>query len=98
MAKRDGLGPRLRAAMEAGELTPADLSRWFGRGYQTVYCWVYHDREPQAGWREDVYRRLAALEQSVKKSKGPLIPYDVKQDLRATVLKRIMRVEHGLRS
>lgn len=98
MKKQEELGPRLRAVMEAGELTPADLSRWFGRGYQTVYCWVYHDREPQAGWRNDVYRRLEALEQSVRRSKGSLIPYDVKQPDRAAVLKRIMRADHGLRS
>jgi hypothetical protein len=98
MKKQEDLGPRLRAAMEAGELTPADLSRWFGRGYQTVYSWVYHDREPQTPWRSDVYHRLELLEKSVKRAKGPLISYDITQPGRAAALRQIMRQSHGLRS
>lgn len=97
MGKSDALGPRLRAVMEAGELTPADLAVWLGRGYQTVYCWVYYGREPQAGWRKDVYRRLEALEKAVKRAKGPLVPYGVKQAGRGQALARIMREQHGLR-
>ncbi len=91
MAKQGALGPRLRAAMEAGELTPADLARWFGRGYQTVYCWLYYDREPQAGWRLVTYRRLEQLERAVKRAKGPLIPYETKQRDRARALRGVQR-------
>ncbi len=98
MAKQtETLSSRLRAVMEAGELTPADLSVWLGRGYQTVYCWVYYDREPQAGWRKDVYRRLEALEKSVARAKGPLVPYGVKQAARGQAIAKIMKAQHGLR-
>lgn len=89
--KSEALGPRLRAVMEAGELTPADVARWFGRGYQTVYCWIYYDREPQAGWRSITYYRLELLEKAVKRAKGPLISYETKQPDRAKALTRILK-------
>lgn len=91
MAKQEALGPRLRAAMEAGELTPADLARWFGRDYQTVYCWIYYDREPRAG-RRATYRRLERLERAVKQARDmPLIPYETKQRDRARALRVVQR-------
>jgi hypothetical protein len=40
---------RLRACVERGNLTVADLARWFGRPYQTVRCWLHDGWQPAGG-------------------------------------------------
>lgn len=40
---------RLRACVESGNLTVADLGRWFGRPYATVRSWLHDGWEPAGG-------------------------------------------------
>lgn len=40
---------RLRAVMAKGNLTVADLSRWFVTPYATVRQWIEFGREPRGG-------------------------------------------------
>jgi hypothetical protein len=60
---------RLRACVEGGNLTVADLARWFDRPYPTVRCWLHDGWEP-AGGPVTVRRteeRLRQLEAFIKR-------------------------------
>ncbi len=69
------ISTRLKAIMRGGNLTIADLSRWFERPHPTVRGWVHgtgvggppHERA-------SANERLAQLEGMLKKQKGLPIP------------------------
>jgi hypothetical protein len=84
-------GDRLQATMKAGGLTSADLALWFDRRYATVHAWVYSSREPSAPWRDEAERRLILLEKAVKRSKGPLIPYELGRPERSERLRDVYK-------
>jgi hypothetical protein len=55
---------RLSRCVERGNLTVADLGRWFGRPYPTVRSWLVQGWEPGDGplTRERMQARLQELE------------------------------------
>lgn len=67
---------RLKAAQQGGNLTVADLARWFARPDPTVRCWVTRGVVPAGGPldREEVERLLVALERRIEAKRGfPLV-------------------------
>lgn len=67
---------RLRACSRGGNLTVADLGRWFARPYQTVRSW--HDRgiEPGGGPidKDHAESMLKLLETMIRKRQGFPLP------------------------
>lgn len=59
---------RLRRCVERGNLTVADLCRWFDRPYATVRCWLVAGREPSGGpvTVRRAREKLVALELAVR--------------------------------
>lgn len=67
---------RLLACQRGGNLTVADLARWFDRPYQTVRSWIEGGSEPGGGPldREHAHGSLASLEGLIRKKKGFPMP------------------------
>lgn len=67
---------RLQAAVQGGNLTVADLARWFDRPHSTVSFWVRDGKEPGGGPLDAalVAAQLATLERLIKKKKGLPVP------------------------
>lgn len=67
---------RLQTVMTGGNLTIADLARWFDRPHPTVGFWVRDGKEPGGGPLDAamVMARLAKLEKLIKQKKGLPIP------------------------
>jgi hypothetical protein len=66
---------RLKAIMENGNLTIADLARWFDRPHPTVRGWVHGGDVGGAPLdREAIEALLERLEVMLKKQKGLPIP------------------------
>lgn len=67
---------RLKACQENGNLTVADLSRWFGREYATVRGWVEDGIEPGGGPGDKQHAQslLVLLEKLIERRKGFPIP------------------------
>ena len=67
---------RLQSVMEAGNLTAADLARWFGRPDPTVRGWI-NDEHDLGGAQLDVAHvevQLNKLECLLKKKQGLPVP------------------------
>lgn len=64
--KLTNLSHRLRTCMEHGNMTVRQLAWFFDRPYQTVYTWVYRNREPFDFYAAEVDRRLVVLERLVQ--------------------------------
>lgn len=72
--KNDSFQSRAKRAMKDGDLTIADLERWFGRAHTTVWRWVHSGWEPGAGHQskklkaagEKAYEDLALLETAIE--------------------------------
>ena len=67
---------RLKRCLKAGNLTVADLARWFNRPDPTVRGWVLDGRQPAgpAKDRDDLLRSLAWLERRIAVSNGFPVP------------------------
>ena len=67
---------RLRACERGGNLTVADLARWFGRPYPTVRTWVQNGIEPGGGPidKEHAESMLGLLETLIKQKRGLPLP------------------------
>jgi hypothetical protein len=63
---------RLEHCMQVGNLSIADLSRWFGRPHSTVRCWVCDGYEPGGGPQDIAIVRseLARLETLIARRDG----------------------------
>ena len=63
---------RLSNALSQGNLTVADLSRWFGRPHPTVRGWITNGFDPRGGPHdvEYVQHMLDALEGLIRKRRG----------------------------
>ena len=67
---------RIIACQRAGNLTVADLQRWFARPYPTIRSWVNDGIQPGGGPHDkaDAEKALSTLESLVRKKKGFPIP------------------------
>lgn len=67
---------RLEHAMAVGNLTVADLARWFEVPYQTVRGWTKDGHEPSGGPIDCafVYAKTAKLERAIRKKDGLPLP------------------------
>ena len=63
---------RLSACLEQGNLTVADLSRWFDRPHPTVRGWITNGFSPRGGPHdvEHTHTLLKALEILINKRRG----------------------------
>ena len=70
------LQQRLKAVMQDGNLTVADLARWFGRPDPTVRGWVSNGGSPGGGPIDikEVEVLLSSLEKLIKSSKALPLP------------------------
>ena len=75
-SRKKSFQQRLKACQQVGNLTTADLQRWFDRPYQTVRSWVDRGIEPGGGPidREHAAQMLGLLEILIKKKQGFPIP------------------------
>lgn len=82
---------RLIRVMATGNMTLADLSRWFGRPFPTVRGWVKHGRLPGLAPMDNdrIYTLLDTLEKRIKAEQGFPIP-KMSQDRRITYLNSII--------
>ena len=66
---------RLKACQQAGNMTTADLQRWFDRPYQTVRYWL-DGTKPGGGPidRGHAQQMLELLEALIRKKKGFPVP------------------------
>lgn len=67
---------RLQAVLRGGNLTVADLARWFHRPDPTVRGWVNNGGEPGGAPLDvkEVYAGLIILEQLIRRSKKLPLP------------------------
>ena len=74
--RKKSFGQRLLACQQNGNLTVADLARWFDRPYPTLRSWVENGIEPGGGPidRQHAAELLGKLEALVKGRKGFPIP------------------------
>lgn len=68
------ISQRLQRVLRDGNLTVADLARWFDRPYPTVDGWVKKGLMPRGGPRdgEQVLVELGRLEALIKRKKLPV--------------------------
>lgn len=73
---------RIKRSQEVGNLTIADLSRWFDRPYQTVRYWSNRGSEPGGGPVDQKHAEamLNLLETLIDKRKGFPMPRLSQQD------------------
>jgi hypothetical protein len=74
--RRKTFQQRLRACERGGNLTVADLARWFDRPYPTVRSWMTDGIEPGGGPidKEHAESMLALLETLIKQKRGFPVP------------------------
>ena len=86
---------RLQAVLKAGNLTVADLARWFNRPDPTVRGWVVYGGEPGGAPMDSkqIHDLLGALERLVRKSKALPLPRLSPSER----LRRLERIRKGVR-
>lgn len=91
MRPNGSFSDRLRRVMREGNLTGADLARWFGRPDPTVRGWINDERQFRGAALDQAYvkAQLAKLEKLLGRKQGLPVP-------RMTLAKRIAYLE-GLR-
>lgn len=67
---------RLLLVQRDGNLTVADLARWFDRPSATLHHWIKHDRQPGGGPidREHAHQLMKLLETLIAKKWGLPVP------------------------
>lgn len=74
--KNGAFSHRLQAIMRDGNLTGADLTRWFGRPDPTVRGWISGDHQLSGGQLDVAYveAQLVKLERLLKSKRGLPVP------------------------
>ena len=68
---------RLARCAEKGQLTKADLRRWFKRPYSTVETWLDDHREPRGAAGDLARHHLALLERGIAERRGFPVPVEL---------------------
>jgi hypothetical protein len=73
---KDSFASRLQSIMQAGNLTGADLARWFDRPDPTVRGWISGDHDLGGAQLDVAYveAQLTKLEGLLKKDRGLPVP------------------------
>ena len=89
---------RLRRCVEGGNLTVADLARWFGRPYATVRCWLHDGWEPAGGpiTMRRAADKLQRLEDIVGRHGGALADLPMRQRAKE-LARRLLALKVGWR-
>lgn len=80
---------RLLQCQRQGQLTTADLARWFGRPYHTVRGWLEHGYQPRGPQGIEVLRRLEWLEYALSIGYGFPLSLTESQNQRPATIERI---------
>ena len=75
-ARKASFQKRLSACQRAGNLTQADLARWFDRPHATVRSWLRDGREPSGGPIDvdHANQLLGLLEALIRQKRGFPVP------------------------
>ena len=84
---------RLNKCLTSGNLTVADISRWFCRPHPTVRGWIKNGFDPRGGPHdvEYMYSMLDALETTIKKRKDLPLKRGVSRAARIRVIEELRR-------
>lgn len=86
------ISERLTGCLKKGNLTVADLARWFARPDPTVRGWVKGGTvSGPAGDLDDILARLQRLEGLIKKAKELPVPQMSKRK-RPAYIKKVMQI------
>lgn len=83
---------RLKSCLANGNLTVADLSRWFGRPHPTVRGWIENGFDPRGGPQDvaRIYKLLDILEGFIKRRYRLPIP-QLKRQQRIELVEELRR-------
>lgn len=84
---------RLKCCLSGGNLTVADLSRWFDRPHPTVRGWISNGFDPRGGPHDValVHALLDALELMIRKRRGLPIAKGISRAARIAHIERLRR-------
>ena len=87
------LAVRLESCKTRGNLTVADLSRWFGRPHPTVRGWIANGFDPRGGPHDVAYvfSMLDALERLILKGKDLPLQRGISRAARIKHIERLRR-------
>ena len=87
------LAVRLESCLKHGNLTVADLSRWFGRPHPTVRGWIAKGFDPRGGPHDVdyIFSMLDALELLIRKRKELPLQRGIGRAARIKHIERLRR-------
>lgn len=83
-------GARLQRTMRSGNLTVADLARWFDVPYQTVRGWIVHDYSPSGGELDRA--RLQGLCEKLEKLPMPVMLAGMSRAMKIARINKLRKV------
>ena len=87
------LSARLEFCLQYGNLTVADLSRWFDRPHPTVRGWVANQFKPRGGPHDvmHVYKMLEGLERLIRERQKLPLQRGISRTARIRQIERLRR-------
>jgi hypothetical protein len=84
---------RLSTCLASGNLTVADLARWFGRPHPTVRGWITNGFDPRGGPHDVAYVHalLDALEMTIRKRRELPLKRGISRAARITHIEGLRR-------
>lgn len=84
---------RLNSCLSNGNLTVADLSRWFGRPHPTVRGWITNGFDPRGGPHDvaHVHALLNVLEVMIRNRRGLPLERGISRAVRIARIERLRR-------
>ena len=80
---------RLVICLRKGQMTKADLRRWFDRSYSTIETWVDDARSPKGPRAAEAERRLGLLEKGIAAKRGFPVPVDLSLYARPAYIEKL---------